>query len=470
MLRRFSANFAVLSIFLDAALVALALWISSALRMAFSGLSFVKEIPDPVTLPIELYVLFPIVWVAVLMLFAVYDGRKHFRVADEFGSLTFAALLAAVAMAGVLYFTYRDVSRFLFLFFVLLGFVLMLSWRAIYRLAYHSRVLRAAQARRVLILGAGKIGRRLADEMTRRSPDGHIITGFLDDDPAKNENSTDVLGTLDDARAVINAKNVDDVILALPLSAHQRLNQVVSELHDLPVRVWIIPDYFSLTLHSAHVEDFAGIPMLDVRAPALSEDQRMLKRAFDLVMCALSLPITLPLMGIISLLVRLDSPGPVFYHARRMGEGGRTFFMHKFRTMQPNAEQLALQAAVLDTQGRPVYKNRSDPRVTRVGAFLRRTSLDELPQLFNVMAGDMSIVGPRPEQPFLVEKYEPWQRKRFTVPQGITGWWQINGRSDRPMHLHTEDDLYYVQHYSIWLDLQIIVRTVWSVLRGKGAY
>jgi lipopolysaccharide/colanic/teichoic acid biosynthesis glycosyltransferase len=123
-----------------------------------------------------------------------------------------------------------------------------------------------------------------------------------------------------------------------------------------------------------------------------------------------------------------------------------------------------------DERGNLIHKSKDDPRVTRVGRLLRRFSLDELPQLFNILAGTMSVVGPRPEMPYLVERYQPWQRKRFAVPPGLTGWWQVNGRSDKPMHLHTEDDLYYIQNYSIWLDLQIIARTIWVVLVGKGSY
>jgi len=310
----------------------------------------------------------------------------------------------------------------------------------------------------------------MAGQVNRQSDLGMSLVGFLDDDPQKNGNGFDVLGTLDQAREVIQQRGVDDVVMALPGSAHQRLNQVVSELHDLPVRVWIIPDYFSLTLHRAAVEDFAGLPMLDIRAPALSEYQRMLKRAFDLVVVILSLPLVLPVMGVIALAIKLDSRGPVLYRAQRAGENGRVFTMYKFRTMIVGAASMNGKVGYTNGDGQHVHKVRNDPRVTRMGRFLRRSSLDELPQIINVLEGSMSLVGPRPEMPELVEKYEPWQRKRFTVPQGITGWWQINGRSDRPMHLNTQDDLYYVQHYSLWLDLQILARTAWSVLRGKGAY
>jgi len=296
------------------------------------------------------------------------------------------------------------------------------------------------------------------------------LVGFLDDNPEIREAHPYILGSLDEVRNVVTQMQVDDVVVALPMAKQERLVWVVSVLHDLPVKVWVIPDYFSLALHKAQVEEFGGIPMLDLRAPALSEYQRMVKRAFDLVVTLLAMPVILPVIGICALAIHLDSPGPIFFRAKRVGENGKLFDMIKLRTMVENAEQLRNLVEKVDQKGNLVCKSADDPRITRVGKFLRRTSLDEFPQFFNVMRGEMSLVGPRPEQPYLVEQYKLWQRKRFAVPQGLTGWWQINGRSDRPMHLHTEDDLYYVQHYSIWLDIEILFKTVWVTLRGKGAY
>jgi len=469
MFRRFSADFAIFSIFFDAILVDLALFIAALARPALNALDFIQPLP-PIEIPGTLYVIFPLLWVGVLMLFSAYDGRRNLRVTDEMGTVTLAALLAPSSQAGVLYFSYRDVSRALFLVFCGLAFLLQVAWRLVYRVAYNRRLLPGMNERRVLILGAGVVGRHLAEQFKPGNMYGLTLAGFLDDSQEKQRVNKAVLGSLDDARRVIAEQRIEDVVVALPLSAHLRLNQVVSELHDQPVRVWVIPDYFSLTLHRASVEDFAGIPMLDLRGPALSEYQRMTKRAFDLaVTLLLAVPAGL-LMGLIALAVVIDSGRPVFYRQKRVGENGRLFDMVKFRTMAPNADRLAGQVERRDANGNLIHKRRDDPRVTRVGRFLRRTSLDELPQLINVARGEMSLVGPRPEMPFLVEKYEPWQRKRFAVPQGMTGWWQVNGRSDRPMHLNTEDDLYYVQHYSIWLDLQILLKTVWVVLRGKGAY
>jgi exopolysaccharide biosynthesis polyprenyl glycosylphosphotransferase len=250
-----------------------------------------------------------------------------------------------------------------------------------------------------------------------------------------------------------------------------RISALVSELHELPVRVWVAPDYYTLALHRARVEELAGIPLIDLRAPALNEYQRLTKRIFDLSLTLLIMPFVLPLMGLIAIAIRLDSPGPIIFSQTRVGENGKLFKMFKFRSMVKDADKMRHVIEQVDENGRIIQdKRKHDPRVTRVGRFLRRTSLDELPQLFNVLKGEMSLVGPRPEMPHLVAQYELWQRKRFAVPQGITGWWQVNGRSDKPMHQHTEDDLYYVQNYSLWLDVVILFKTLVAVVRRKGAY
>lgn len=204
--------------------------------------------------------------------------------------------------------------------------------------------------------------------------------------------------------------------------------------------------------------------------PALSSRQRLVKRAFDLIIILLSFPFCIFFMVIIAIAIRLEGAGPILFRQPRVGENGRIFHMLKFRTMFPDAEELRYLVERTDENGRLVHKTFNDPRVTPLGRFLRRTSLDELPQIFNVLKGEMSLVGPRPELPYLVERYEPWQYRRLTVPQGMTGWWQVNGRSNKPLHLHTEDDLYYIDNYSIFLDLLILIKTIGAVLRRKGAF
>jgi exopolysaccharide biosynthesis polyprenyl glycosylphosphotransferase len=236
------------------------------------------------------------------------------------------------------------------------------------------------------------------------------------------------------------------------------------------VRVHVVPDYFDLAFHAATIETLGGIPMIGLRDPAIDGIQRFGKRLMDLAVAGTGVMVLWPVMLAVAIAIKLEDGGSIFYRGPRIGENGRLFYMLKFRSMVVNADKLQHIVNRQDERGKLTFKRPTDPRVTRVGRWIRRTSLDELPQLFNVLKGDMSLVGPRPELPWLVDAYEPWQRKRFAVPQGMTGWWQVNGRSEKPMHQNTDQDLYYIQHYSIWLDILILWRTVGVVLRGKGAY
>lgn len=470
MLRRFSVNYAIFLIGIDAILVTTALLLSTLLRPQLSALPFAATFRRPIPIPEILYLVFPIVWVAIQSLFSLYDGRRNLRIVDELTSLTLATMLGGVALAGLLYLSYRDISRVQFIFFVLLTYIFMVFWRSIARTVFWITKGKTSSPRRVLIVGAGPVGKEINLQINSRPYLDLNIIGFLDDDPKKRKNTSEVLGTVKDIRLVSQKYQVDDVVIALPSRAHERVTELVTELYDLPVRVWVVPDFFHLALHRAVIEDFAGIPMLDLRAPALSDYQRLIKRIFDLTTTILILIPALPLMGLIALAIWIDDRGTILFKQTRVGENGHLFEIYKYRTMVPNAEKLRNIVEHVDDQGNLIHKARNDPRVTRVGRILRRLSLDELPQFFNVLKGNMSIVGPRPELPYLVDQYKPWQRKRFAVPQGITGWWQIHGRSDKPMHLHTEDDLYYVQNYTIWLDIKILIRTGWIILRGKGAY
>ena len=454
----------------DFLLIALALLVAVMIRPQLNSLRFVREVSEFMVVPAVLYLIFPLMWVGILILFSVYDGQRNLRVVDELSSLTLGSIMAMVAIAGILFITYRDVSRVLYLVFGLFAYLSLVMWRVAFGFVFSSRNGKGEDRIRVLIAGAGKVGREFQLQISQNSFPDFSIIGFLDDDPEKRLNQNDVLGDLSETRDLVIEHNVTDVVLALPPQAFQRLSWLVSELHDLPIKVWVIPDYFRLAMHKAVFEEFAGVPLLDLRAPALNENQRMVKRSFDLIVTVILLPLLLPLMVLIALGVRFDSPGPIIFRQKRVGENGRIFEMYKFRTMVEDAEQKNYQVDRVNKWGSPNYKTRDDPRVTRTGHILRRTSLDELPQLMNVLKGEMSLVGPRPEQSHLVEQYEPWQRKRFAVPQGITGWWQIHGRSDKPMHLHTQEDLYYIQNYSIWLDLSILTKTVWVAIRGKGAY
>jgi exopolysaccharide biosynthesis polyprenyl glycosylphosphotransferase len=302
---------------------------------------------------------------------------------------------------------------------------------------------------------------------------GFHLIGFVDDDPNKRASTyydLPVLGSTDRTPDLVCEYNVDEIVVALPLSAYEKVVHLSLELQRYPVNVRVVPDYFSITLFRATVEELGGMPLINLRAPALNDYQRFAKRTFDLIVATLIMFPALPVMAAFALLIQLDSRGPIIFRQQRVGENGKLFWMLKFRTMIDGAESQLRQVIQEQADGEILFKRPDDPRITRLGRFLRRSSLDELPQLINVLKGEMSLVGPRPEMPWLVERYEPWQRKRFAVPQGMTGWWQVNGRGDKPMHLNTEDDLYYIQNYSLLLDIQILWKTLWVVLRRKGAY
>jgi exopolysaccharide biosynthesis polyprenyl glycosylphosphotransferase len=236
------------------------------------------------------------------------------------------------------------------------------------------------------------------------------------------------------------------------------------------VHIHVVPDLFRLALVRVKAENLFGVPMVGLREPLIDGVDWAIKRTFDLVLASVGLLVAWPLMLLIGLVIKLDSPGPVLFRQQRVGENGRLFQILKFRTMVAGAARLQDWVSTADEQGHMLFKVQGDPRVTRVGCILRRISLDELPQLINVLRGEMSLVGPRPEQVFVVEQYESWQRQRLAVPPGMTGWWQVSGRSDLPMHLNTQYDLFYIRKYSLWLDLKILWLTMGAVLRGKGAY
>lgn len=471
MLRRFSINFALLSMLLDGLAVFAALRLAVFFRPALNELDWVETMPMQVALPFALNFLFPLIWILVYSVLSIYDGRKYLRAVDEFAALTLAVFFSAISSAGILYLSYREVSRALFVAFILLAYLICLVWRILARLYFRAQKLPPASQRRVLVVGAGALGQKVAAQMMDILSPALVFAGFLDEAEIPAEVAAQPrLGSIDRARAIVAEQNITDVVIALPHSAYHQMGDIVQQLEDVPVRVWVALGFFDLALYKTAIEDFAGIPMLDLRASAIDDYERTVKRAFDIFFGTLALLCFLPFMAVAALLIFLQDGLPVIFKQQRVGENGRLFEMLKFRTMVRNAEQLQAAVEQRDAQGNLLHKSKDDPRVTRVGRFLRRYSIDELPQFINVIRGDMSLVGPRPELPYLVEKYQPWQRKRFAVPPGITGWWQVNGRSDKPMHLNTEDDLYYLANYSLWLDILILMRTVWTVLIGKGAY
>jgi exopolysaccharide biosynthesis polyprenyl glycosylphosphotransferase len=476
MFKRFSTNYMVLLFLVDLVIVQAALALGMRLRFL---LPFGPNLL-PIWVPEFIYVPTPAfhlavgaIWAISLTLGLVYTPRKVIYWFDELQRVVLSHTVAALCLAGFLYMIKVDLSRLTFAYFYLLAFAGFLGYRALLRIWARIQRNHGIGVTRVLIVGAGKIGDDIIMQLDRQNWKEFKVVGFLTNDLADAQSGSGkypVLGTLDDAARVSREHAIDEVIFALPLHDHARLANIVVHLHELPLRVYVVPDYFDLAFHGATIENIGGIPLIGLRDPAIDGFQRFGKRLMDLALASVGLLFLWPVMLVVAVMIKLEDNGPILYSSARVGENGRIFFMHKFRSMVINADKLQHVVSQTDANGRMLFKYANDPRITRIGRFIRRTSIDELPQLFNVLKGEMSLVGPRPELPWLVESYEPWQRKRFAVPQGITGWWQVNGRSENPMHLHTDQDLYYIQNYSLWLDIQILWRTVSVVLRGRGAY
>jgi exopolysaccharide biosynthesis polyprenyl glycosylphosphotransferase len=451
----------------DMAIITGALFMAGWLR---PQLSFGKPLGEQyisLTWMIEALVL--LIWVIGFFAFDVYNLQKNLRMIDEIQRLIAAHVATLLAFAGVLYFSFRDISRLQVIIFALISLLLLLAYRVVFRLLLKVFGDKRYGTRRILIVGAGPVGRDAAKMIAEHRWTGLKLIGFVDDDPQANTLEYPHFGPLENTMQVVQQQRISEVIFALPRDAHNKLTNLVAALQSLKVNVRVVPDFFDLVFLRSTVEDFGGMPLVTLREPALDPLQRLVKRVFDLILASIGFMLALPLMAVIAIAIKKDSPGPVIFTQERVGEHGRLFKMYKFRTMVHNAEDR--QAEVIkEIEGSPLHKFYDDPRVTRVGHFLRRTSLDELPQFINIIKGDMSLVGPRPELPWLVEWYEPWQRKRFEVPQGLTGWWQVNGRAAKPMHLNTADDLYYIKNYSLWLDIRILWRTIKAVIDRQGSF
>jgi exopolysaccharide biosynthesis polyprenyl glycosylphosphotransferase len=450
----------------DLIVTVICLHLSSRFRL---GVDVGKTIGwQQVRLPWELYLAVWLIWTIVFLLLTPQRAIFSRSLMEAIGRLVAGVGLASLTFAGLLYLTFRDMSRLQFLYFVALNLVALLMFHLLMR-TYISLRHRNGWEREVLMVGGGETAEHLVRELASRPWAGVRIVGYTSDTPS-SDSLLPYLGPIDDTVHLVLERNIEEVVFTLPSEQHARIARLSLQLQQHPVMVHLVPGVLDLAFARTAVQSLGGIPLISLRESALNDSQRMFKRLFDTVASGILLLLLSPVMLTIALIIKLESPGPVFFIQERVGENGRRFKMIKFRSMYQDADRRWKEVIQRDTDGRVLYKRKDDPRVTRPGHWLRRSSLDELPQLFNVLRGEMSLVGPRPEMPYVAEAYEPWQWQRFRVPPGMTGWWQVNGRSDKPMHLHTEEDLYYIQNYSFWLDLVILFKTVLVVFRGQGAY
>jgi len=325
---------------------------------------------------------------------------------------------------------------------------------------------------RLLVVGSGRLGKMIMQHITANPNLGYSIVGFLHD---MSETPNDfgrfkMLGTLEDLGLVIRSMSVDEVIIALPATMHQQSIKSVRLCEKLGASFKLVPDLYELSLARIDMEAIEGIPLIGIKQVSLNTVQRVITRLVDILISAIILIVGSPLWLCISLAIRLNSAGTPIYKQTRIGLNGRPFKVYKFRSMYKNADQLLARLWQQNEAQGPLFKMRDDPRITPVGRFLRRTSLDEFPQIINVLRGEMSLVGPRPPLPHEVAQYEEWQKGRLAIKPGMTGLWQVRGRSNLSFDEGVLMDLYYIENWSLRLYFQILFRTIPAVLFSQGAY
>jgi len=439
-------------------------WLSSYYLRFISGFFLIpKGVPD-FSHYIQATPIIILIWAVSLQVGGLYhqmrsDSRFHeyFRI---FRTATISLLLMVAAM-----FFYRgfEFSRLMMGIFWLLSIFSLTVSHTVVRTILRNVRKRGYNLRYVLIVGAGELGQTLAGVFARHPESGLKVVGLLgdaDDEVGNKVNGYDVIGTIDQVKEKIKEHEIDQIFIALPRHASDRMEKTLNLLGDETVDVKLAPDLLQFMRLNSGVEDFEGIPIVSLSESPMYGWNVVLKRMFDIAVSILATIIWSPVLLVISIIIKLESKGPLLYKQDRMSLGGGKFVIYKFRSMTIDAER----------ETGAVWANSKDDRRTKTGKFLRKTSLDELPQLFNVLKGDMSLVGPRPLPISQIQKEDFRQLQRLEVRPGITGLWQIRGRSDISFVRLVKWDVWYINNWSFWLDLNILFQTVPVVFRGKGAY
>jgi len=421
-----------------------------------------------------------VIWGGLLLSSGRYRSHRTVPLLDEAWAIIRVCVSGAIIFTLALYLTRIDerllgddrISRFWAVLFAVFSCLFLLTEKLALRLT--SRYVRSHgfNYRTVLVVGTGPTALRIADSVHGHRFWGFRVLGFIRNGHQPEEpwpSRYPILGEIADIPRIVESSVVDDVIFAVHRRELDRLEDLFLSLQEQGIRTRFAMDLFPHTRARVELEELDGMPLLSFATTPTSQLKLMLKRTLDVAVASLLLLIALPIVGMIALAIKLSSGGNVLFRQTRCGLNGRFFTLYKFRTMVEDAEERRRELMHLNEMDGPVFKLRSDPRVTFFGRFLRRYSLDELPQLWNVLRGDMSLVGPRPPIPEEVAKYQRWQRRRLAMKPGLTCLWQVSGRNDVDFDRWMQLDLEYIDSWSPTLDFKILLKTIPAVLSGKGA-
>ena len=400
--------------------------------------------------------------------FAVFVGSILAVVFGVVGTLYVQSYVASDAARSI---GAYQVSQLVWAVFITINVGLTYSSRELMREILERRWRAGIGLKRILIAGSGDLGRLVADKILEHRELGYQIVGFVDDRASGDHlgyRGLPLLGTLDEASEITARESVDHLYVALPPEQHVRMLELLEMTSREIVDVKVVPDLLQVIALRARLEDLDGVPVININDVPLQGFNALVKRVIDVAMSLSALLVLGLPLAVVAIFVKLTSRGPVFYRQERMGLDGKSFSIVKFRTMTPDAEARYEELAALsDTRG-AAFKMTHDPRITRIGRVLRKSSIDELPQLWNVLLGDMSIVGPRPAPPREVAAYDVWHRRRLSMKPGITGLWQVEARLDEEFDERARLDLTYIDRWSIWLDIKIIARTIPALVANPG--
>ena len=454
---------------LDIASIILSFFISYGLK--FGSLSPLKA---PLYQHLSLLPMILALMLFHLSYFDAYSSPRRMKVVDYSWSVLKSVMASMTALLGIIFFMKISyISRIVIVNFTGLILVALILDRILIVSHFRSALKRGEYFQKVLIIGTGNRAAQLSRVLREKSEWGVDIVGYLDpklDWVGSEVFGAPVLGTAEDISSILKEYVIDEVVLAIPRTLIGDVEPIAHACEEEGIKLRIMADLYDLEVARVSLMKLDGIPLLTLEPVALDEGKLILKRLLDVVFVMLSLPVVLLLMACIALAIRFDSPGPAIFVQERVGLKKRRFRMFKFRSMYLGSDKKLKDIEHLNEAEGPIFKMANDPRVTRVGRFLRRTSLDELPQLFNVLGGSMSLVGPRPMSVRDVDLFDRGiQRKRFSVKPGLTCLWQISGRSHLPFSKWLEFDLEYIENWSLMLDFKILLKTIPVVLLGRGA-
>jgi len=471
MLKERGAILSKINVTLDLCLTAFSFILAYYLRSNLTPSLFPPLAPFPNYLWL-LYIILPL-WGVLLHYNGVYQSQRLETIFQSCWRITRAIFWGSLVLAAIFYLSKAPTtSRTLMVFFVAINEFILVTERIILKYTLHRMRRKGYNYRTLLVVGTGERAQEFVNTIQRHKEWGLKIIGFIDRDLSRVGKSIcglQVLGTLEDLPDILHNSEIDEVVFIVPRSWLTILERPILACEEMGIKTRLAGDLFDHKIAKMHLQELNGQVFLTYDPTPHKQGAILVKRAIDVGLSYLLLLLTWPLFILIAIIIKLTSEGPVFFKQIRCGQNGRKFTMLKFRTMVDGAEGLRAQVEHLNEMNGPVFKAKNDPRVTKVGKILRKTSLDELPQLINVLRGEMSLVGPRPPLPSEVEKYEPWQRRKLSMKPGITCLWQVNGRNKIDFEKWMRLDLEYIDNWSLTLDMLILLKTIPAVLKGTGA-